>query len=263
MNAKHTRIIESFRRVQNWITAHPELTAVPRTTTTSAVVSITPASTNAIATKQAALANVIQAFAAAGASQEQQRRSGRGATLEARVLRSTLLLEHMKPLAQLAAAVIPATVRMVAELRMPKRTLTPERLAAAGEAMANAAEQYKAALVGHGLAPDFVDQLRSVTAKYKAIRDTRGQSIASRRGALKSMEASAKEGRGIVSALDVLITQKVRQNPMLMAEWTQLKRVTLTATRLSTLTSDQSSATDDSATTTLASSTSTSQQKAA
>jgi hypothetical protein len=263
MNAKHTRIIESFRRVQNWITAHPDLTAVPRTTTTGAVGSITPAGTSAIAAKQTALANVIQSFAAAGASQEQQRRTGRGATLEAQVLRSTLLLEHMKPLAQLAAAVTPATVRMVAELRMPNHRLTPERLANAGDAMANAAEQYKTVLVNHGFAPDFVEQLRSVTAKYKAIRDTRGQSIAARRGALKSLDASAKEGRALVSALDVLITQKVRQNPMLVAEWSQLKRVTLTATRPSSLTVDEPSATQDSATTTAVPSTPTSQQKAA
>ncbi|HVT39694.1 MAG TPA: hypothetical protein VHE78_11655 [Gemmatimonadaceae bacterium] len=220
MNSQQERTLQAFRRMQGWLAAQPELATGPSS-----------AADTPLARQVAALGVVVQQFTTRAAQQQSAGRGGKGSTAEARVLRVELIKQHMQPVADMAKAVIPDVVRMTEALRLPGIRLSTERLLAAAEAMAKAAEQYKTQLVQRGLPPDFVEQLRGVAAAYKQAIDARGQHIANGRGATEGLATARAEGRKLVLSLSVIINKRLRGDSVALAEWNQLKRVTLKGAR--------------------------------
>ena len=109
----------------------------------------------------------------------------------------------LKPIVRLAAVLFPAVV-------LTAKALSTERLLAAAEAMATAAEQYTAILIERGLPADFVVQLR---------------------GAAEGIRHAVDEGRKLILSLSVLVARRLRGNDVAPAECNQLKRVTLQGSR--------------------------------
>jgi alkanesulfonate monooxygenase SsuD/methylene tetrahydromethanopterin reductase-like flavin-dependent oxidoreductase (luciferase family) len=71
----------------------------------------------------------------------------------------------MAPVARIARADLPNTPEF-RPLRMPRGRITPEKLAAAGSGMAQAAARYTDTFVAAGLSPDFVAQLNRRRGRY-------------------------------------------------------------------------------------------------
>jgi hypothetical protein len=220
MNSQQERTLQAFRRMQGWLAAQPELATGPSS-----------AADTPLAQQVAALGVVVQQFTTRAAQQQSAGRGGKGSTAEARVLRVELIKQHMQPIADMAKAAIPDVVKMTEALRLPGIRLSTEKLFAAADAMAKASEQYKTALIQRGLPTDFVEQLRGVAAAYKQAIDARGQHIANGRGATEGLATAAAEGRKLVLSLSVMINKRLRADSVALAEWNQLKRVTLKGAR--------------------------------
>ena len=78
---------------------------------------------------------------------------------------------------------------------------------------------------------DFVAQLRNAARSYRAAFDSRGAHLATRRGAYEGIRNAVDEGRKLILSLSVLVTRQLRGNEAALAEWIQLKRVTLQGSR--------------------------------
>ena len=78
---------------------------------------------------------------------------------------------------------------------------------------------------------DFVAQLRNAARSYRAAFDSRGAHLATRRGAYEGIRNAVEEGRKLILSLSVLVTRRLRGNAAALAEWMQLKRVTVQGSR--------------------------------
>ena len=208
MKVKQKRSFQAFRRVYDWLGGHPVIAAL-------------------VAPFLTALGTVLASLDEAMVKQDTHLRSAKGATAEAKLLRREDITDHMRLIAKAARVAIPDVVKMTAELQLPKRDIDIEGLRAAAGAMAAAAERYQDALVTAGLPADTIAQLRSVAAQYKAAIDKRGQLVAQRRGATESVDEQLRRARELVDAISVIVTRALRTDPATLAEWRQLKRVTV------------------------------------
>lgn len=222
MNSQQERTLQAFRRMQGWLGARPELTAGSSSATDAP-----------LAQQIAALGVVIQQFTTHAAQQNAAARAKKGSTAEASNLRVELVKHHMVPIADMAKAAIPDIVRMTEQLRMAAARFTTEGLIAAAEAMAKAGDQEenRTKLIQGGLPADFVKQLRGVAAAYRAAIDTRGQHVANRKGAAEGIVATIDEGRKLVISISVILNRLLRADSVALAEWNQLRRVTLKGVR--------------------------------
>jgi hypothetical protein len=100
-------------------------------------------------------------------------------------------------------------------------------LIAAATAMAEKAEVYKDVLVESGLPADFVEQLKAAATSLKASVDGRGLARASRTAATKGVGTERALGRRVVAVIDAVVTRLLQSDPPKLAEWKQLKRVTI------------------------------------
>ena len=219
MKAVQENTLQAFRRMKGWLAAHPELGTG------------SPEADAPLVQQSAALGAVVQQITNRAAQQEAAGRASKGSTAESSMLRVELIKHHMQPVADMAKASIPDVVRMTETLRMPQFRLATEKLIATAEAMAKSGEQFKSTLVERGLPKDFVEQLRTVAGDYKRAVDSRGQQVANRRGAVAGIEEALAEGRKLVLSLSVIINRRLRSDSAALAEWNQLKRVTLRGAR--------------------------------
>ena len=223
MQNKSKRTLQAFRRIEDWLQSHPELfTGEP-----------TPAGgqSPAVALREEFVA-LVGRVADGAAAEMLAYRTARGSTLESFRLRAELLKHNMQHISDVSRATIPDVVRVRAAFRMSKMPRDAEGLLAAAGAMATAGEEFRAVLVSRGLAPDFVERLRSVAAQFQAAIDGRGAAIAQRRGVLQGIESDLLEGRKLVLALTTIVRQRLRGNQSAQASWEQLKRVTVQGVRL-------------------------------
>lgn len=241
MNTHQKRTLQAFRRIQGWLTAHPDLGGTPQSrpqlvsagtaqktitttaTTTGAAESVSVAG---VAQQITALNTVVSDLTATAAEQEAQDRAAKGSAAEIVRLRDELVRHQMRHIAIIAETAIPDVVRMTVALRRPGYK-DAEGIIASADAMANAAGQYKDVLVQRGLPADFVDQLRGVSAAFKKAVDSRGSSVGLRHHARESLKDVIERGKRVVDALSVLIARRYRGDSATLAEWTQVKHVVL------------------------------------
>lgn len=212
MNSKETRHLQRGRRADGFLTANPKVTGDP--------------STPGLAEHYIALRDVISELGGAAAGQAASFLSAKGATAEIEN-RSDLLRQEMRAVVTIAQLAIPDVVKMTVALQMPKSGTRGERLLIAADALGVSAEQYRDTLVKQGLPADGLARLRSVTQQLRGAIDARGQSIGSRRGSTENIDVLVGQARKHVRAIDVLLDRVLKDNPALLAEWKQVKRVTI------------------------------------
>jgi hypothetical protein len=204
----HKRSSQAFRRAADWLGKHPAIAAL-------------------VAPLLAALGTVVTALSDAATQQDSSLRSSKAATAEANRLRQEGIGDHMRIIARVAVAAIPDVVKATAALTLPPEKPDAEGLYASAEAMANAAEGHQDALVKAGMPSDTIPQLRVALVAYRAAVDERGQAVAQRAGATKSITVHVNRARKLVDSISPIVQKALRSDPVLLAEWKQLKRVTL------------------------------------
>jgi hypothetical protein len=170
------------------------------------------------------LATLIDALNATVAEQAGSSVIAQGSTRRYWALRQALERDHMAPIARMARTEMPLAPEVEA-LRMPRSNWAAERLAAAAHGMAKATEPFRAGFVEAGLPDDFVERLTAAAdAMVHALSD-RAQDRGRLRGATKGLQRTLASGRRVVQVIDALVASKLSDDPALVANWKQVKRV--------------------------------------
>lgn len=170
------------------------------------------------------LDDVIAALADQVATQVGSELAAQGATKKKYALRRVLLRRHMAAVARVAKADL-ALSPALEPLRMPKGKPTTERLAAAADGMAKAAEPFAEIFTAAGLPMDFIRQLTDAADALRGSVAKRSQMRGARGGATESIRRRLSEGRKLVAVLDVFVSTALEDDPALLANWNIVKRV--------------------------------------
>jgi len=212
MNSYEDRAGQSLRRVEGWFAANPDLVA----------------GNPSLGTQVEALKGVVIRLTDHATAQDTQFAQSQLIAKDEIEKRREVLRHQMAPIAQVGRA-LRGTVPGIGVLTMPKANASAAVIVTAAEVMAQKAEIYKDVLVENGLPADFIDQLKQAAATLKASIDGRGLARASRVAATRGVKIEVALGRRLVSILDAVVRGLIRSNPAKLAEWEQLKSVTLKA----------------------------------
>ena len=210
MDAYQERVLQSFRRGEGWFAANPQYVA----------------GNPSLGKQVEALNGIVSRLSDHATAQNTQRAQSLLISKNETEKRRELVEHDMAPIVKVARA-LKGTVVGIGVLSMPKSNVTTPQLITAATAMVENAELYKDVLVESGLAADFIEQLKAATAALKASIDGRGLARASRVAATQGVESEVAVGRRVVAIIDAVVTRLIRAEPTKLAEWDQLKRVTL------------------------------------
>jgi hypothetical protein len=136
------------------------------------------------------------------------------------------LRQEMRSVTRVAQA-LRKVVPGISVLRMPAPELKVEELLKSADAFITQATKFETVLVEHALPSDFLKQLGSSAATVKASVDARGAARAGRVSATEQLAVSLKLGTRQVQILDAALTKVLRTDSAKLAEWRNIKRVTL------------------------------------
>jgi hypothetical protein len=183
------------------------------------------------------LDEVIGTLSGHAVTQSASKRVGAGETAKQRVLRSSLRLNSMRPIAAVAAGQL-KNVPEFLSLKMPKSNATSVRLIADAGAMHTAAQVYEQTFINAGLPADFLDQLSATAGALNTSVTNRGSTAGSQVGATQGLKAESQRGREAVKVLDALVQPKLAGNTVLLVQWNSAKRFAGKSTVVATTTSD-------------------------
>jgi hypothetical protein len=210
MNSHQDRVTQSFRRVQGWFAVHPEyVTANPK-----------------LGAQIDALNGIVSRLSDHVVAQETQHAQSLLVSKDEIEKRREVLSNQMAPIAKVARA-LRGTVPGIGVLTRPKGNVPTPEVIGAATAMAEKAGMYKDVLIESGLPADFIEQLQEAAAALKGSIDGRGLARASRVAATQGVRAEVALGLRVVAIIDVVVTRLIRSEPAKLAEWEQLKRVTV------------------------------------
>jgi hypothetical protein len=213
MNAYQERVLQSFRRVEGWFAANPEYVA----------------GNAALGHQLETLTGIVRRLSDHVTAQDTQRAQSLLISKDEVEQRREVLTYQMAPIAKVARA-LRGTVPGIGVLSLPRGNVQTAEVITAATAMAQKGEIYKDVLVESGLPADFVAQLMAAAAALKASLDGRGLARASRVAATRGVGSELALGRRVVAILDAVVTRQIRSQPAKVAEWEQLKRVTVKGT---------------------------------
>ena len=207
MKTTHAAVLSTLMRVQRFLDVNnPVLGTINksayRTVVDQAITALTTHNVNQTTTKRAQSAH----------------------TAKQRVLRNALKVNHMRPIATIAAAQL-RQVPEFAALKMPLGSSSSIGLIAAAGAMKAAAINYVTTFVTAGLAPDFIAQLQSASDALDITLNSKGANLSAHSGATAGLAAEAARGRQAVKVLDTLVEPQLSGNMSLLTQWKTAKRV--------------------------------------
>jgi len=160
-------------------------------------------------------------------SQNEHGRGVRNGVIDLRALRRTLIERHMRPIAILARAQLPAGE--ISALSLPTGNRQFVAYVAAGGGMARAARTHEAMFLAAGFPPDFIEALVAATAALARGITSKGESVGLRVKATGGLKAEAKVARTNLKLLDTRIRGSVKDGALL-AQWRNIRRVVVAAT---------------------------------
>jgi hypothetical protein len=207
VNSEVRSIYRCFRRVEEFLAAHNLNDA--------------PANLGRQATE---LKDVMEQLSREALDQEAAFRLTKAQTKHQRELRRILWDRHMLPISRIARDVF-GLQGMDRALRMPHVTSANERVVAAAGAMAEAAERQQAAFVEHGVAMDFVAQLRSAAAELATAMGSRDGNQRRRVEATRNVRQLVKRGRRALRLLNAILQVRLADDPSRLAAWDNVRAV--------------------------------------
>jgi hypothetical protein len=141
-----------------------------------------------------------------------------------KALRVALLRRHMTPISRIAHVALPDTQELL-PLRAPGGDPSTEHLVAAARAMATVAAEHAGVFITAGLPADFVPQLRSAADAVLHAKDARTRTRGTTNGATTNLKARLREARQSVHILDGLVRKELVDQPGLLRDWSDSKRL--------------------------------------
>ena len=150
--------------------------------------------------------------------------NARSATAVLAVLRRDLVIQHMRPVATIAAAHLREVPGFEA-LRLPPKGVKVAVLVQDATAMAEAAREYQHVFVENGRPENFADALLAAAAAVRASIDARAQYIMSKAGARGALKATATRAHLVLRFLDAQVQSALVDDPKTLAAWKSAKRI--------------------------------------
>ncbi|MEO7085107.1 MAG: hypothetical protein ABI442_20765 [Gemmatimonadaceae bacterium] len=207
MNADVTEVLAALKRVQTFIDKHA-----------AALDNLAACGT------RHELDAAVTALEQHSVGQAAAERMGLAATVTIRVARNKLRLNHMAPIANLAAAHL-RDVPELGALKMPDGKIPSLQLVAVAGAMGKAAAPYAKTFIDAGLRTDFLDRLDRAANALVGTIDNRDALIGAGTGATRGLKEAASIGRKQLSAISSMIVPLISDAPALYAEWRAMKRI--------------------------------------
>jgi hypothetical protein len=172
---------------------------------------------------QAKLKAQLVQFTARAFIQDGSQRSMRGLTQRQQELKAILLDDHMEPIRRAARADLPHTPELK-QLTVVKRGATFARLVMSAEGMAAAAIPFADILIAGGMAPNFIDALKTAAQDLSDAMDERVTVRAETGGATKSLVTMNAAARRTIHVLDALVKKDLKTKPELLNQWNMIRR---------------------------------------
>jgi len=170
------------------------------------------------------LDDVVEALSGHAVNQATSKRVGSGETARQRVLRNVLKLNHMRPIAAVAAAQLKLVPEFTA-LRMPAANSTSRALIAAAGAMGAAATKYAKTFTDAGLSTDFLVKLDQAAVDLNDAIGNRGSTRTLQNAATAGLRSQTAKGRETLKVLDSLIEPQLQGDQVLLVQWKAARRI--------------------------------------
>lgn len=170
------------------------------------------------------LIDTIDALAQHAVDQAAADRMGDAQLARERALTAALRINHMRPIAAIAAARLRDVPEFTAFQMPPQRIRTTE-LAIAAEAMAKVARQYTSVFVDAGLAEDFSEQLDAAAESLRQCFVDRQTAGTKRHAATAGLRLEASRGRKVLRVLSSLIEPGLKNDEALLAAWHSARHI--------------------------------------
>jgi len=207
MRSRQGNVLETLRRIQGFLDANgARFTSI-----------------NSSALRQN-IDDTVARLTAGAVDQEAGLRGSLGETAKQRAARLTLRKYYMRPIATVARLKLRGMPEFFS-LRMPRASLTGERLIAAASAMLEAARKYQTVLVDSGVSEDVIANLEAASAAVKASIDTRAGHRARRAGGTSGLLSQERRAYAMVVLVDAAVTQVIADDGALLGQWNTAKRV--------------------------------------
>lgn len=154
----------------------------------------------------------------------------RACTLRYRALRDRLVRAHLLPIALIARVTEPSLSERE-EFQLPAGKPTPQRLASAAHAMAEAASPHAEAFVAAGMPADFIEALLRASDAMTGALTARAQERARHRIATEALRSGIASTRNVVQVLGAFVMSECEADPTLLAGWEAVTHVRRTARR--------------------------------
>lgn len=169
------------------------------------------------------LDDVVENLSGHAVNQTSSKHAVSAEAAKGRALRNALRLNHMRPIASVAAAQLRNVPEFVS-LRMPPANSRARTLIDWAASMAKAADPYAGTFVGAGLPADFLTQLKAAADAVSATIVNRDSTRAAQRGATAGLNAEASRGRSAVKVLDSLVEPLIAGDISLLSQWNAAKK---------------------------------------
>jgi hypothetical protein len=207
MNSEVRSIYRCFRRVEEFLAAH----------------NLDDASAN-LGKQAIELKDVMEQLSREALDQEAGFRFTKAQTKHQRQQRKRLWERHMLPVSRVARDVF-GLEGMDRALRMPRMSSANERVVAAAGAMAEAAERQQSVFLEHGLAPDFIVQLRSAAAELATAMGSRDGNQRRLMEATRNVRQLMKRGKRALRLLNAILQVRLADEPSRLAAWNTVRAV--------------------------------------
>lgn len=170
------------------------------------------------------LEEVISELEQFSVEQDTAHRTSKGQVARQRALCAALRLNHMRPIAAIAAA----RLREIPEFnafRMPLHRAKTTELVIAADAMARMARAYASVFIEGGLAKDFVERLEAAARALADCVTERQTSLTLKAGASAGLRTEASRGRHVLRVLSALIEPKLEHDDALLAGWRTARHI--------------------------------------
>jgi hypothetical protein len=170
-----------------------------------------------------ALSDAIDGLASRAVAQATHQLGTVGQLQSEKKLARALRRNHINPLVRVAKLAVQDVAELTAVQIPPSRSNNTE-LATKAIAMANAVEQFEAALIAGGLRPDFRPRMfAAAQALLDAVSGKKGHRRG-RVGATGAIERQIEVCRRVVSAVDSLVKASIPEHDPVLVEWDAVLR---------------------------------------
>jgi hypothetical protein len=170
------------------------------------------------------LDDIAASLDAHGREQEARAIAARAATVKRNSARHTLIVDHMRPIASLAAAELENYAELTA-LHMPRLNVIDQALIQKARAMASTASDHEPTFSQGLVNATYAADLERAAENLVAALKERGEAVGRRQQATAGLAADTRTARKRLRVVDKLVMTAIRKDPALVARWSAAKQI--------------------------------------